>query len=91
MISFTSSFEIISVVMSAPKIFIWIAACIVDVTAVNPYDTKTLLANGLITFLIKDKLVFSNGARSLVRNLPYFTMLGNWVFENFILADELFA
>ena len=77
--------------MSAPKIFIWIAACIVDVTAVNPYDTKTLLANGLITFLIKDKLVFRNGARSLVRNLPYFTMLGNWVFENFILADELLA
>ena len=35
---------------------------------VNPSGVKTLLANGFSTFLIKDKIVFSNGPKSLPKN-----------------------
>ena len=45
--------------------------------AVNPSDTKALLVNGLSTFLIKDKPVFSNGPRSVPKNPPNCTILGN--------------
>ena len=51
-------------------------------------DIKTLLANGLSTFSIKGNIVFSNGPKSLHRNPP---ILCNSVFDNFILADQLFA
>ena len=47
--------------------------------------------NGLSTFFIKGKPVFSNGSRILPKNQPDFAILGNWVFDNFILADEPFA
>ena len=40
---------------------------------------------------MKGKLVFIKGPRSLPRNPPNCTILDNWVFENFILADEPFA
>ena len=50
--------------------------------------TKNVLANGLSAFPIKGKPVFSDGARSLPRNPPNCIILDNWVFENFILADE---
>ena len=69
----------------------WIAASVPDATAVNPNDIETLLANGLSTFLIKGKPVFSNGPKSLSRNPHDCTILCNWVFDNSILADELFA
>ena len=51
---------------------------------------KTLLANGLSTF-IKGKPVFSNDPRSLPRTPSDCTILDSWVFDNFILADELFT
>ena len=47
-----------------------------------------LLDNGLSTFPIKGKPVFSNFPRSLLRNLP---ILYNTAFHNFTLADEPFA
>ena len=58
--------------MSDPKIFLWIvasvAAAAAAAAAVNPNSTKALLANGLSTFPIIDKPVFSNGPKSLLRN-----------------------
>ena len=60
MILFISLFEIINVVLPDPNIFSWIAASVADAAAVNPNGIKTLLANGLSTFLIKDNPVFSD-------------------------------
>ena len=50
-----------------------------------------LLANGLSTFFIKGKPILGNGPKSLPRNPLDCTTLCNWVFDNFILAEELFA
>ena len=47
-----------------------------------------LKANGLSTFPFK---VFNNGLKSLPKNTLDCPVLCNWVFENFILAKELFA
>ena len=65
MASSISSLEIIKVVNPALKIFLWIAASVADAAAVNPNGIKTLLANGLSTFPIKDNPVFSNDNKSL--------------------------
>ena len=52
------SFDIISVVVPDPKIFLYIPAFAADATAVvDPHGTKTLLANGLITFFINHFLI----------------------------------
>ena len=75
MISNISSFEIISVVMADPTIFLRIVACVSDPAAVNPNGIKTLLANGLSTFFIKGKPVFSNGPRRFLRNHSNCTIL----------------
>ena len=77
--------------MSNPNIFLWIDASVADAGAVNPNGIKTLLANGLSTFLVKGKPVFSNGPKSLPGNPPDCSILCNWVFDNSILTDELFA
>ena len=47
-----SLFDIISVVFPDPNIFLCIPASAADAAAVNPKGIKTLLANGLITFLL---------------------------------------
>ena len=65
-----SSFDIISVVVPDPKIFLCIPASAADAAVVNPDEIKTLLANGLITFFINGNPVFSNGPRSLPINPP---------------------
>ena len=49
MISFTSSFEIISVVITDPNFFLLIAASVVDAAAVNLNGIKTR-ASGSSTF-----------------------------------------
>ena len=86
MISFIGSFEIISVVRFAksegsnpdPKIFFWIASSVAAAAApINPNGIKTLLANGLSTFFIKDKLVFSDGLESLPTNCRDWTWTKN--------------
>ena len=38
-----------------------------------------------------EKPVFSNGPKSLCKNPPDCTILCNWVFGSFTLADELIA
>ena len=94
MISLISSLEIIEVVLPDSKIFLWIAGFVADTAAVNPDAIKTLLANGLSTFSIKDNSGFSNGPKSLPKNPPDCPILCNWVFmqfDNFILADEPFV
>ena len=55
MTSFITSLEIINIVVP-------------DLDAVNPNGTKTLLANGSGTFLIKGNPVFSNGPKNLPKN-----------------------
>ena len=67
------------------------AASVPDDTAVNPNGIKTLLANILSTFLIKDNPFFSNSPENLPKNPPDCSILCNWVFVNFILGDEPFA
>ena len=49
------------------------------------------LGNGIRPFFIKDTTVYSNGQRSLPRNPVGCTILSSWVFDKFILLDELFA
>ena len=56
-----------------------------------------LLANGLNTFAIKRNPVFNNALPknstylSLPKNFPDCPILCKWYFDNFILAEELFA
>ena len=72
--------------------FWWIAAFVVATAGVNPNGIKTLLANGLSAFSIKENSVLGNGPKWLPRNTPDCPIvLCNWVFESFILADEPFA
>ena len=58
---------------------------------VNPNGIKTLLVSGLSTFFIKDNPVFSNYLKSQPKNPPDCSILCNWIFDNFLLAVELFA
>ena len=44
-----------------------------------------------IKFPIKSNPVFGNGHKSIPRNPPNYPILCNWVFDTFILSDELFA
>ena len=60
-----------------------------DAAAVNPNGIKTLLGNGLSTFPIKDNPVLSDGPKRLPENPPDCSVLCNWVFDNFILADKI--
>ena len=55
----------INAVVADPRTFSWIPASAADATAVNPNGIKTILNIGVITFLIKDKPVFSNGPKRL--------------------------
>ena len=47
---------------------IQIAASVADADAVNPNGIKTLLANPLSSFPIKDNPVFSNGTKCQPKN-----------------------
>ena len=69
-----------------PNIVLCTPASAADAAAV-----KTLLTNGLMTFVIKCNPVFSNGTSNLPRNPPDFIILDNWVFDNLISVDEWFA
>ena len=89
MISFISSLEIIVIVIPDPNIFLWIAVSVADAAAVNSNGIKTLLASGLRIFIIESDQVFSNGPKILTKNSPDCHISSNWVFDNFILAEEL--
>ena len=71
--------------------FVCITASAADATAVNPKGINTLLANGVITSFINNNPAFSNGPSNLPKNHPDCIIFDNWVFDNLILADELFA
>ena len=73
------------------RFFLCTSASAADDAAVNPKGIKTLLANGLITFFINGNPVFGNGPTSLARSPPDCVILDNWVFDNFISVDDLFA
>ena len=90
-ILFTFSFEIINDAIPNPNIYLWIAASFTDATAINLNGIKTLLANGLSTFPIKDNQVFINGSKSLSKNPSSCPILCNSVFDNLVLADKPFA
>ena len=87
--SFISSFEIIKVVVPDPNIFLCIPASAADAAAVNPKGIKTLLANGLITFVINGNPVFSNGPSNLPKHLPDLIILEIWALESFKPVDIL--
>ena len=91
MILSTSLFEINSEVSRDPKNCFSTAAFVTDGAAFNGNSIKTTLGNGLSTFFLKGKPVFSNDPRNLPKNLPDCPILDNLVFDNFILADELFT
>ena len=91
MILSISSFEVINAVIPDPKCFYGIATSVADAAAGNPNVTRTLLANGLNTFLVKAEPVFSNGPRGLTKNPADCSFSDSWVFDIVILADELFA
>ena len=74
MISSIYSFKVINVVIPDRILICWIAASVADTAAVKPNGPRTLLANGLRTFLIKGKPVFSYGPKSLPRNPPNCTI-----------------
>ena len=77
----------INVILPDQNIFLWIDAYVADAAAGNPNWMKTILADSLCTFPIKDNPVFSNGPKSLPKNHPDYSILCNWVFENFNLAN----
>ena len=74
-----------------PKIFLCICASAADAAAVSPKGMKTLLINGLITFFISGKPVFSNRPRSLPRNPSDSIILDIWIFGNLISVGDLLA
>ena len=87
MISFISSLEIIFIVVPDSNIFLEIVASAADAAVVNPNEIKTLLANGLSTFLIKYNPDYSNSPKSLPINPPDYSTAFLIIF---ILADALF-
>ena len=85
-ISFIYSFEIINVFVLDPNISLWIAASVADAAAVNPDGIKTLVANGLSTFPIKDSSVLNS-----YLNINLILIFYAKFFDKFLLAEELFA
>ena len=65
------------VITSDPNIFLSKDACVGDAAAVIPNGIKTLLANGLSTFPIKDNPGFSNAPKTLPKNPPNCSILCN--------------
>ena len=86
MVLFISSLKIINVALPDSNIFSWISTAVVI-----PNGIKTLLVNVLNTFPIKVNPAISNDPKSPPKYPPDCPLLRNWVFDNFILADEPFA
>ena len=91
MLSISPSFEVINVAVSDSKVLFWIAASVTYAIAVNPNGVKTLSSDGLSTFFFKGKPFFGSGPKRLTKNHPDCPILCNCVFDNVILANELFA
>ena len=82
------SFDIISVVLPDPKVFLGIPLPAADAAALNPKGIKTFLANGLIAFFNSGNLVFSNGSYNLPRKHPDRIIVDNWDFDSLISVDK---
>ena len=91
--SFIFSLQIINFVLPDPNNVLWIVAPVATAAAaaVDANGIKTLLAKDLSIFLIKGNPVFSNGPKIPPKTPLDFCTLCNWVFDNFVLADEPFA
>ena len=68
MISFISSFKIISAVIPHLKTFLWIAVSVANAAAVNPNNTKTILGNGVSILFVNPKPSDINGLKKLGNN-----------------------
>ena len=69
------------------KVFFWIR----DDAAINPNCIKTFLTNVLSTFFIEGKPDFCNGPKNLPEDVPDSPIVCNWIFDDFIIAEESFA
>ena len=59
--------------------------------AVNPNDIGIFLVSSGGTFLAGGEAIFNNGPKSLPINLPYWTFLDIFVFDDFALIIEIFV
>ena len=101
MISFISSFEITNGVRFGksegctpdPNISFQISstAFVADASAANSDGIKMFLAYGLSISFINGNPVFSNCPKRLPKNPPDCPILCNWVFDNYILVEKVFA
>ena len=89
--SFISSFHLTDALAPDAKIFFWIHASAANASAVNYNGIKTLLVYGVSTFSINGKSNFIYEPASLPKNSPHSIILESWAFDNFLLADRLFA
>ena len=67
----------VRVTTTSPQGFFCIPASATEVAAVNSKAIKTILAGGLITFVINGYPVFSNRPSNLPRNPPNCIILDN--------------
>ena len=81
---FTSSFEIIKVLVQDPRIFLFIAASVADAAGVSPSTHR-----GLITDFNKGNPDFNNDAKNLKN--PPICKLVNCAFDNLISVDVWLA
>ena len=56
-------------------------AVVADTPTVNPDSIKMILANGVITFLIKSNAFLNNGPKGVANNSPGCPILCNWFFD----------
>ena len=85
-----SLFDIVNVVFPHPNILLCIPASAAHAASVNCKGINTLFANGVITFFINGNPVFNKVPSNLRRNSPDCIIFYKGVFEDLILADELF-
>ena len=62
------------------KLFSCFSASAANAAAINPNATRTLLANGLITFFINGKPILINPPNCIISGIS--------VFKKFIIAEE---
>ena len=84
---FSSSFEVIKVVVPELCIFFWIPSSVAETAAVIPKGTKV--------FYAKVRATFINGSANLINNEPEnppdWIILDIWALESFISVDILFS
>ena len=95
------SFDVINLVVLDPaspdvetldsSIILWITASAFDAAAVNSNGTNRIVANSICAFFINSKPSYINGPRRLLKNPLNWILLENWVFDNSVSTDELFA